>query len=232
MRQLIACKLILLTLLLTTVILLTGCLDSPPSVPVRDNPWDPENPSSPRAPQGFTAIPLSETAIALSWRDRSGNEDGFIIYESFGNEDGMHFADTVNADVENIVLTQRPRGIEKIRYFIEAFNSKGSEYISPPVLTSTLEAPPMPPLAFQAMAEPDSVIRLTWTRDSEIEEQYEIEQSLGDPTAFHLIATTPADFTSLKIESLNPEVVYFFRIRAGNIYGKSIYVQSSGVHPG
>jgi len=208
-----------------------GCLDSPPIIPERNNPWDPENPNPPRPPDGFTVFPQSETVVELSWRDRSGNEDGFRIFETIGTEEGMHVAAVVTADVDNLVLTERPRK-DSLKYYIESFNESGKSYLSPPIKTSTLEAPPMPPLAFEASSEPDSVVKLTWVDDSDIEDKFEIEQSLGNPSAFHLVVTTPADCTSWELKSLNPDAIYFFRIRAGNIYGKSIYAESSGVRPG
>jgi len=54
---------ILLTLLLIAISLISGCLDSPPLIPERDNPWDPQNPNPPRAPDQFRVFPKSETAV-------------------------------------------------------------------------------------------------------------------------------------------------------------------------
>ncbi|MBT3233577.1 MAG: fibronectin type III domain-containing protein [Calditrichaeota bacterium] len=223
--------LILLLFLLITTFLSNGCLDSPPLIPERDNPWDPQNPNPPRAPDQFRVFPRSETTISFSWRDRSGNEAGFRIFETINDETGIHIAAEVSSDVQQLELSNRPRK-STLSYSIESFNANGESYLSPPISLKTFEAPPMPPLSFEAIAETDSIIHLSWEDDSEIEDYIEIEQSLGDPTAFHLIVTTPADCTSWKIRSLNPEAIYFYRIRTGNNYGKSIYAESSGIRPG
>jgi len=219
------------------LILLIGCLDAVPDKPPRDNPWDPENSNPPRAPSQLRARSLSETTVLLTWRDQSGNEDGFLIYEKIGDEASPHQVCESKPHIEkyldSLVLENRPSLEDTLAYYIESFNKAGSsQYRTGPAFASTLKAPPLPPSDLQANVISDSTILLTWIDHSAVEEYFEIEQSIGTTTNFLLFRIVPADCTSYEIGELNPDVLYFFQVRAVNIRGISTYTEVVGVKTG
>lgn len=213
-------KILTLIFLCVPAFSLVGCLDEPPAAPPRNNPWDPLNPTAPRAPDRFRAYAISETDVLLSWRDRSGNEDGFRIYEEISDSSGLRPVAVTAADTDSLILHNRLRQ-QVLWYDIESFNAYGSSYLSNRVLVSTLNAPPLPPVNLTGTSTADSTVSLSWADSSRIEAGFEIEQGLGIPDNFILIATTPADCTAWQIESLNPGPAYYFRVRAVNPYGHS-----------
>jgi hypothetical protein len=85
-----------------------------------------ENP--PEAPDALLALPISHEAIALSWRDNSQNETGFIIERS---EDGQNFSHlaAVGANVEDGI--DAPLAPETTYFYrVAAFNEAGMSLFS------------------------------------------------------------------------------------------------------
>ncbi len=208
---------------------LSACLDAPPVAPPRDNPWDPANPAPPRAPGQFRARSLSETAVLLTWQDQSGNETGFHIYEQFPGEPSEHLADSTEADKDSLVLCDRPPNLERIDYTIEAYNYSGAADYRPIAITSTRDAPPLPPTDFQATLINDTTIQLNWVDHSAVEDHFEIEVSLSEPTHFARAAEAPANSSGAVIPRQAAGVRHFLRARAVNRFGASPYTETVSV---
>lgn len=230
---------ILLTAL-SGIVMLFGtlaCLDDPPASPPHDNPWDPENPEPPRAPSTFRARALSETTVRLTWTDQSGNEDGFNVYERYIGDESEHLVAELVADVDTLLLYERIPAIERIEYTIESINEAGASPFRPIAITATTEAPPLPPVDLTADILQDSLISLTWTDQSLIEQRFEIEVSLNNPLGYFLHTSVPSDSAlgrhnwTETITIQQPEIRHFIRIRAVNRFGSSQYSPDVIVSP-
>ncbi len=157
----------LLSLALTGVVFI-GCLDEPPALPPRDNPWDPNNPAPPRAPDSLRGWALSETEVLLVWRDRSGNEDGFRVSEMVN--DTSQATPIAETGPDTCTLTVPGRSpLTDYAYFIEAFNEAGSSYPAGPLTVSTRRSPPRGPTGLRAQTASETEILLTWEDHSDIE---------------------------------------------------------------
>ncbi len=211
-----------------------ACLNDPPASPPHDNPWDPENPEIPRAPSSFRARALSETTVLLTWADQSGNEDGFNIFEKYyycpdSIELGAHLVTTLPTDIDSLFLANRPQAFYRIDYTIESFNQAGPSNFRPIAITSTCEAPPLPPVNLTGELSQGTLITLNWTDQSLIEERFEIEISLNNPLGYFLHSSVPADSVlgsrdwNETITIQQPDVRHFVRVRAVNRYGSSQY---------
>ena len=87
----------------------------------------------PHAPSDLTAnpVPIGENRVALSWRDRSNNERGFVVYRRRTDELIWHWRVGLGAGVTSFtdevdVLPQPPDTITFYRYRVQAYNGAGS----------------------------------------------------------------------------------------------------------
>ncbi len=110
----------LLTFVITAILLLIGCADdsitTPADVPLR--------------PRLLRAMAVNDTAVYLTWRDVSQNEDGVKIYESVHPDSDFVLAATVNGhDVDSVLLGGKD-GDTPYRYQVQAFNLYGGSFMS------------------------------------------------------------------------------------------------------
>jgi hypothetical protein len=81
---------------------------------------------------------------------------------------------------------------------------------------------PAAPTNLQAVATSSTVIRLTWSDNSNIETDYRVEARTSSGT-FQEIGTIAANSEAVNVNSLTPGATYFFRVRAHNASGFSAY---------
>ena len=224
-RSLLICVIIL------SIVFVVGCLDDPPVLPPRDNPWDPDNPGTPRAPDSLRARAVSEVEILFTWRDRSGNEDGFRVYESIRPDTSQFLAAEAAADSSSARFTGCEPETE-YSFFIESYNTAGASYRAGPAFVSMAHAPPLAPINLSAAGVSDSLVLLTWQDVSNIETIFEVESSFGTQANFQLKAVVAADDTSWLSGALQPQVMYYFRLRSGNEFGYSPYTEPANIFPG
>ncbi len=106
------------------ILFVSSCDLNTPSEPVHDNPWDPQNPNRPRTPEGLAAEALSASDVSLSWRDLSGNEQGFDIFEKSNRDSGFYLVSSVDSNVASVLL--RNKHAESYEFQVRAFNLYGS----------------------------------------------------------------------------------------------------------
>jgi len=202
-------------------------MDDPPIQPAHDNQWDAENPSSPKAPDRVSAYAVSESEIYISWRDRSGNEDGFKIFESIEDEHGRHPIILLESDIESYTVLNRQPFTDYI-YYIESFNNSGSS-IQLPVSASTRHAPPDAPDSLTISNIGQGSITIEWQDNSLIEDYFDLEEAKNIPVNFYPKVTVPTDCTRTIIDSLVSNTLNWYRIASRNSYGVSNYSEAVSV---
>ncbi|MFM8911394.1 MAG: fibronectin type III domain-containing protein, partial [Flammeovirgaceae bacterium] len=166
------------------------------------------------------ATAVSTTQINLTWVDASNNETGFQIERSLTSGTGFTLLKNTSANTTSFSDTGLAADT---RYFyrVRAFNAVGnSAYTAQASSTTAIPAAPTTPTATAASS---TRINLTWADNSNNETGFQIERSLTAGSGFTLIATTGANATSFGNTGLTVNTTYFYRIRAINAVGNSIY---------
>lgn len=184
-------------------------------------------PYRPVSPDGLTAVPESGTAVLLSWRDRSTNEEGFKVERKTAAA-GYVPAGTAPASATRLTDSGLTAGTT-YTYRVRAFNAGGdSDYSGEASAT-----PPLPPLApgsLTAAALSSTQVRLEWTDRSGNESGFQIERRAGS-AAFGPLGAAAANSTRYVDATVAPGTRYTYRLRATNAGGASPYSSTAAVTP-
>ncbi len=174
---------------------------------------------SPAAPAALTANAVSSSQIDLSWTDNSANETSFQIEVS---TDGATFAPlaTVGANVSSYSHTGLSPA-STYYYRVRACNAAGCSAFAT-ANAQTGDAPPAAPSNLAATAQGGTQINLSWVDNSSNEEGFLIERSLNGST-YQVIHTTGPNVTAYSSAGLQNNTRYYFRVRAYNALGFSVY---------
>jgi len=88
---------------------------------------------------------------------------------------------------------------------------------------SSTPEPPAAPTALSATAISASRISINWTDNSNNEELFRIEQSANGTSGWTSVGTVSADVAGFANSGLTPLTTYYYRVRAENTYGNSVY---------
>jgi subtilisin family serine protease len=91
---------------------------------------------------------------------------------------------------------------------------------------------PDAPSGLSATSVSSSVIKLSWTDNSDNESGFKIERKEGESGSFSEIATVAANSTSYNDSGLSTSTAYQYRVRAYNSLGASGYSNEAGIAPG
>jgi YD repeat-containing protein len=176
----------------------------------------------PAAPSNLSATAVSPSQINLAWTDNSNNEDGFRIERA---PDGINWTGiiTVGANATAYQNTGLTCGATYY-YRVRAFNNVGSSVYSSIVnaTTGACPLPPAPPSNLIATAVSSSQINLTWTDNSNNENGFEIERSVG-AAQWTVIGIVSANVVTFSNVNLTCNTTYSYRVRAHNTVGYSPY---------
>lgn len=95
-------------------------------------------------------------------------------------------------------------------------------------VAQTATIPPAAPTNLTAITTSSYSVSLSWMDNSSNESGFRIEQSV-DGAAWTQIGTVYVNATTFKKLNLRPSTAYFFRVRAYNYYGNSVYSQTASV---
>ncbi len=175
---------------------------------------------TPAAPSGLSAAADSATSITLTWADNSDNEAGFVVEA----DTGSGFAEWINLN-SNVTAFQAtglsPGTAHTFR--VSAFNAGGSSAYSSTATAATPSMdPPSPPSALSASVLSASRIGLTWTDNSDNEDEFILERKSGGGS-FAVVATIDGNQTETTVSGLAENTAHTFRLRARNAGDDSAY---------
>jgi lysophospholipase L1-like esterase len=180
-------------------------------------------PAPPASPTSLNAVAISSAQIHLTWLDNSSNEAGFEIERS----DTLGVFNLISTTPANTISFSDTGLSESTQYLyrIRGINVAGASAYSSDVSVITLPAPPTAPDSLSATAISFSQINLSWQDNSNNETGFQIERSLTPESGFNIIATTSTN--SYLDGNLNPQTIYFYRVKAINIGGSSNYTSEA-----
>lgn len=184
---------------------------------------DPPPQTIPAAPSTLSATSISSARIDLMWTDNADNETGFKIKRSIDNINFSEIAQ-VTANVTTYSNTNLS-GNTTFYYKVYAFNSLGDSQSSNVASATTFPTPatkPANPTNLSAVAVSSSQINLSWTDNSNNEDEFIIERSL-DGASFTGIANVIPNTSVYQNIGLNPSTTFYYRVKAHNSVGDSDY---------
>lgn len=174
------------------------------------------------APTGLSASVLSNGMFSLSWNDNSSNEDGFKIEQRDGIDGTWAGVSTTMANIHSASFGSAKPNIQY--YFrVKSYNTAGESYSGEASAIMTVNVP-IPPSYLSAVPVSSSQINLAWSDNSANEGGFVIEYKQGSAGLWTaLISNLSANNTQYTVSSLNGGTTYYFRIKAYNSAGESVY---------
>ncbi len=170
----------------------------------------------PNPPSSLQLTNKTTTTISMEFTDNSSNEQGFKVERAIANNPFQQIA-VLSANQVTFQDFNLECGIN-YSYRVRAYNAIGNSTFSNVLNTTTLTCTPAPaPAPIQLFITMHSV-RLSW-QDVDGETSYMIEQFIGDPGEWILLATLNQNVTSFYLDGLSPNTNYTLRVSTNNNYG-------------
>ncbi len=175
--------------------------------------WDGGIVVSIEPPTDLDAAALSETQIHLAWQDHSDNETRFEIQRSLLPLTGYATVITVGENIIEYTDTGLTKATQYY-YRVRAVNDTDQSSFSVSDSAVTQGIVVNAPENLEVFAVSDEQINLSWEDASDNEEGFKIERSLFPDTGFMQIAETGAGLDTYIDTGLDPDTVYYYRVRA------------------
>lgn len=190
----------------------------------------------PTAPSGLKAEagPTSpDQQITVSWTDNSTNESGFEVWQAASQTAPFTKIADVGPDKTSYLHTGLTASTPYC-YQVRAVNTAGNSPFVGPVCTAT-QAPPLtapaPPSDFNASAASTSVINLSWKDNSLTETGFDLQWSATNADPWTSLPTQTSNVTTFAHTGLSPNTRYYYRLRAVNSAGPSVWVTANTSTP-
>lgn len=183
----------------------------------------------PNAPSGLGVAVAGSSQLNLSWIDNSTDETNFRIERAPGQGAVFVEIDTTVADITSYSDSGLTANTEYC-YRVRASNSDGNSAYTSQVCATTNAAggnAPAAPSGLTTTASSDMGIDLSWTDNSNNEDNFHVERATGQGGSFAEIATTAAGVTTYDSRGLAASTEYCYRVRASNANGNSAYSSTS-----
>jgi hypothetical protein len=162
----------------------------------------------PLAPSSANAVPLSSSAVTVTWLDNSGTEDGFRVERSASNAGPWETAATTGPNVTSYNDVGRASE-QPVCYRVTAFNAQGDS----PASNVDCTTPPAAPTDLKATGVDAPAVDLAWTDQSAVEDGYRVERS-DNGAAFTTVGYLSANITSYRDIYVNAKTAYAYQVRA------------------
>lgn len=173
------------------------------------------NPPAP--PTNFVAVAVSSNQVRLTWGNAPTNEAGFAIERSFDAVNFTAVADVaanLTTNLDNVAVNS------SIYYRIRATNNAGfSTWVT--AVTPAFGAPAAPS-NLAATLTATNQLTLVWVNSASNATGLHVERSL-DGTSYSWITSLATNMTSYADGGLLYSTAYFYRIRATNSAGASLW---------
>jgi hypothetical protein len=181
-------------------------------------------PQPPAAPSNLTAAPVSNSEIQLAWTDNADNANENQVEQSIN---GVYQQIQVLASSATGARITGLAAGTSYTFRVRSANATGvSAYSNSAVGTTAVTAAvPTAPSELVALALSSSEIQLTWTDNSDNEDNFLLEKSTGG--AFTQFNMRGSNTTSFRVVGLTPGIKYSFRVRAKNAAGTSGYTNTA-----
>ncbi len=183
-------------------------------------------------PSNLEATAVSYSGIELTWEDNSDNETGFKIERRTSGGSYKQIA-TVDENTTSYTNTGLAGNI-KYYYRVRAYGTEGNSLYSNEVSATTMDIPAASPSDLEAATISTSRIKLTWEDNSSNETGFKIERKKSGGT-YTQIEAVDEDTTSFTDTGLANNTNYYYRVRAYNDAGDSLYsneaVATTGLVP-
>ena len=174
----------------------------------------------PAAPINPVATTVSATQINLSWTASAGTVDYRVERSTTSGSGFAEVATVATATLSNTGLTAATRYFYRVR----ACNVGGCSAFSTEVSALTLPLPPGAPSALGATTVSAAQINLSWGAATGTVDTYRVERSTTASSGFVEIASLANTATTFQNNTgLAPATQYFYRLRACNTGGCSVY---------
>ncbi len=180
-------------------------------------------PCPPTAPSNLVVTAVSADRVDLSWTDNSANEVLFKIERSPNGTNTWVEIATVGANVttySNLNLACATQYYYRVR----AYNANGhSAYSNVDSDTTAACSAPLDPTGLTAATDSQTRIKLNWVDNSDNESGFKIERSPNGASGWVQIAAVGIDVATYTATGLTCDTDYYFRVRAYNAFGNSLY---------
>ena len=178
--------------------------------------------SPPASPSNLQGSAISCNQIDLSWQDNATDETNYIVERKI--EGGSY---SVRATLPANTTVYSDTGLSantKYYYRVKAKNGFGDSGYSNEInlITPPCGTPPNAPTNLILTVVSSSQINLSWSDNSDNETGFKIERKM-EGGSYSEIGEVGANVTSYSDSSLLPDTKYYYRVRAFNSFGYSIY---------
>lgn len=165
------------------------------------------------APSSLTATVDSTGSITLNWTDNSQDETGFEIWRhTYGTSEYVLYA-TVGQNITTFTDTKLTRGIQYY-YRVRAYIAAESSYSSYSNTASTGIGLINPPSDLSYTYVSTTRATLKWKDNSSDESGFQIERKIGADGEWRVLYWVSRNSTSYTVSNLDPNIDYYFRVRA------------------
>jgi hypothetical protein len=183
------------------------------------------------APTNLSGVAASQTQVNLVWTDNSNSETGFKI-ERANNSDcsgtpSFSQITTVGSGVtsySNTGLTSNTSYCYRVRSYTAYADSA---YSSTVTVSTSLPSPTN--LTAVVSATSTTQINLTWTDNSDNENEFRLERKTGSSGTYTQIVSVATNTTAYANTGVSDGTIYYYRARACNAVACSSYSNEASV---
>lgn len=177
--------------------------------------------SAPAAPSACTITSITSTTATITWNDNSSTEDLFRLERSL-NGGGFTFLKNVSANSTSTTSTVSEGNSYQYRIRAERTGTSPSAYST----SGTSSAPPKDPTGIAISNITSSSLRVTWTDNSSVENNYDIDVQINSSGSWVNESTLAANTTLYDDSGLTEANVYEYRVRATDTSANSNFIYS------